>query len=299
MTERKVEIVAISKIEADADQPRRNFTPERMADLIQSIKQHGIMNPMIVEKLPTGGYLLVDGERRYRAATELKLKDVPIIVVSNQSPTDRLIRQFHLQEQHEGWSAVEKANAVGTLAKAMKVSIEEMGKMLSLPKRTVGEYMAFHEILDKKTYEKMQTSVAFAARIVGVRKYITNLFEAKDLEFTRDQQEALEAAIVNRIKSGDIRKAVDINKVRDAAKISLDSILKYIKNDKMTTQRLFIEADAKVASHYRNTLYSAHALEFHVQSGIPLKMGSMLTEANIKQLKRTRDWLGTLLGSNK
>lgn len=296
MASKTVEIVPLNRVVADADQPRKNFAPERMADLINSIKDHGIMNPLIVEKTPEG-YMLVDGERRYRAATELKLKEVPVIIVSNQSPTDRLIRQFHLQEQHEGWSPTEKANAVGRLAKEMKLSVKEMGKVLSIPDRTVGQYIAFYELLDRKQFEKSEISIHYAGRIVALRKYVVNVFNKKDEEFTLENQHDLESAVIARVKNGDIRKGTDINKIRDAAKISPHSILKFIKNDKLTTQRLFIDADAKVASHYRNLMYSARSLNFHIDEGIGLKVGSLVTDADIRILKRALASVEKIVGN--
>lgn len=296
MAERKVEIVPLNRVHPDADQPRKMFAVERMNDLMGSIKEHGIMSPLIVEKSPEG-YLLVDGERRFRAATELGLKEVPVILVSNQSATDRLIRQFHLQEQHEGWTATEKANAVGKLAQAMKLTVREMGKLLSLPDRTIGQYIAFYELLDRKQFEKSEVSIQYAGKIVGVRKFITGVFNKKDLEFDVDHQRALESAIIARIKSGDIRKATDINKIQDAARVDPTAILKFIKNDKMSTQKLFIDADAKVAHHYRNAMYSARSITMHIEQGIGLKLGSYITSADISVLKRASEAIKTILGS--
>ena len=54
-------LVALRSIAPDPHQPRKNFNPERLAELIASIKKYGIINPLVVEKLPTGKYLLVDG----------------------------------------------------------------------------------------------------------------------------------------------------------------------------------------------------------------------------------------------
>jgi len=67
-------------------QPRRYFDPQSMKDLVTSVRQYGILQPLLVRPLKTGGYELVAGERRYRAAIELDLTEVPVVVreLSNQ-----------------------------------------------------------------------------------------------------------------------------------------------------------------------------------------------------------------------
>lgn len=63
-------------------QPRRYFDPEKLDQLIQSIQQHGILEPLLVRPLQNGVYELVAGERRYRAAKALNLSDVPVVIRS-------------------------------------------------------------------------------------------------------------------------------------------------------------------------------------------------------------------------
>lgn len=72
--------VKLSEIHLPQQQPRRYFDPEAMRALVESIKQHGILQPLLVRPLESGGYELVAGERRYRAATEVGLTEVPVTV---------------------------------------------------------------------------------------------------------------------------------------------------------------------------------------------------------------------------
>ncbi len=71
--------ILISEISPDADQPRRHFEEEALGELAVSIKQHGIIQPLVVTAI-TGGYQIVAGERRWRAAKLAGLKKVPAIV---------------------------------------------------------------------------------------------------------------------------------------------------------------------------------------------------------------------------
>ncbi|HYW18376.1 MAG TPA: ParB/RepB/Spo0J family partition protein [Nodularia sp. (in: cyanobacteria)] len=61
-------------------QPRRYFDPQALLELVSSVKQHGILQPLLVRPLGSGKYELVAGERRYRAATEVGLENVPVVV---------------------------------------------------------------------------------------------------------------------------------------------------------------------------------------------------------------------------
>ena len=73
-------LVKLSDIHLPASQPRRYFDPQALQELIASIKLHGILQPLLLRPLSKGGYELVAGERRYRAATEAGLSEVPVVV---------------------------------------------------------------------------------------------------------------------------------------------------------------------------------------------------------------------------
>jgi ParB family transcriptional regulator, chromosome partitioning protein len=72
--------VSIKEIHLPQQQPRRYFDEQALQELASSIKQHGILQPLLVRPLPSGGYELVAGERRYRAATESGLTEVPVVI---------------------------------------------------------------------------------------------------------------------------------------------------------------------------------------------------------------------------
>ncbi|MEW6497510.1 MAG: ParB/RepB/Spo0J family partition protein, partial [Cyanobacteriota bacterium] len=74
------ESVAIDAIKLPQQQPRRYFDPQKLQQLVQSVKEHGILEPLLVRRLSEGVYELVAGERRYRAALEVGLTKVPVVV---------------------------------------------------------------------------------------------------------------------------------------------------------------------------------------------------------------------------
>lgn len=79
-TELSPQSVSTKSIKLPKQQPRRYFDSGKMAQLVQSVQEHGILEPLLVRPIPSGGYELVAGERRLRAAQAAKLQEVPILV---------------------------------------------------------------------------------------------------------------------------------------------------------------------------------------------------------------------------
>jgi ParB/RepB/Spo0J family partition protein len=287
--------VALSSIIPDPEQPRKNFDATRLAQLIKSIGKHGIMNPLVVEDMGNGKYMLVDGERRYRASKEMKLKEVPVTIIKNQGAVERLIRQFHLQEQHEGWSAIEKAKGVLRLSKELKKDVVGVGEILSLPDRTVRDYMAYGELIATKEFDKSEMPLHYAHRIVSLRKTVRRHFEAHDLEFTRDDEERLEHAVISRAKKGDIKNAAELVKIADASKSNPKSIRDFMKGT-MSIQKLFLESNAKLARSYRNTMYSVRYIHAHIKAGMGLGMHKLITDKDRAEMQRAIKDMTALLG---
>lgn len=117
---------AIETIHLPARQPRRFFDPGKLAQLIESIKEHGILEPLLVRPLENGEYELVAGERRLRAAREVGLAEVPIAV---HDLDDRQALQVALLEnlQREDLNPIEETDAIlGLLMLALDVEKESV-----------------------------------------------------------------------------------------------------------------------------------------------------------------------------
>ena len=74
--------IRVSEIARNPNQPRKYFDPEAIAQLAESIRQYGVLNPLTVRRAPGGGYELVAGERRLRAARVAGLNDVPCLLIA-------------------------------------------------------------------------------------------------------------------------------------------------------------------------------------------------------------------------
>jgi ParB family transcriptional regulator, chromosome partitioning protein len=72
--------ITLEQIQLPSSQPRRYFDPQAQKDLIESVRQHGILQPLLVRPVAEKKYELVAGERRYRAAKEVGLTEVPVLI---------------------------------------------------------------------------------------------------------------------------------------------------------------------------------------------------------------------------
>lgn len=126
--EDKVEHIVVGDIEVNTQQPRRDFAPEEMEELTQSIDQHGILQPLVVLRKTGGGYELVAGERRLRAAKKLGWEKVPC-VVRTDARTDRGRLEMALIEniQRQDLNAVEEAMGYQRLHEEFGLTHEEIG----------------------------------------------------------------------------------------------------------------------------------------------------------------------------
>lgn len=118
--------VPLSQIVASPLQPRTEFHKEQLQELVASIRERGIIQPLIV-RMAAGRYELIAGERRLRAASEVGLKEAPVIV---RQATDQEVLELALIEnlQREGLNPIEEAVAYERLGKEFNMTQEEIGK---------------------------------------------------------------------------------------------------------------------------------------------------------------------------
>lgn len=104
----------LSEIVPNKDQPRKTFDEAALDELADSIRQHGILQPLLVRPIATGGYQLVAGERRWRASKRAGLKDVPVVV---KELTDTETMEIAIIEnlQREDLNPIEEAEGLQAL----------------------------------------------------------------------------------------------------------------------------------------------------------------------------------------
>ena len=114
----------IYKVEPNPDQPRKEFDPEELENLAESIRVHGLIQPLTVREMPTGYYQIIAGERRWRAARLAKLSEVPVVVIDAD---DRKAMELALIEnlQRQDLNPVEEALGYKTLMQDYGLTQEE------------------------------------------------------------------------------------------------------------------------------------------------------------------------------
>lgn len=124
----KEEIIELdlSELRANPYQPRKNFNDESLEELADSIKEHGVFQPIIVKK-SIKGYEIVAGERRYRASKKAGLEKIPAII---RDFTDEQMMEIALLEnlQRENLSAIEEAEAYRTMIEKLDLTQEQLAK---------------------------------------------------------------------------------------------------------------------------------------------------------------------------
>lgn len=133
---KKVEqTLSISKIEPNREQPRKNFNDDALAELADSIKQHGIIEPIVVVKRK-GYYEIIAGERRWRAARLAGLKEVPVVI---KNYTEQEIVEIALIEnlQREDLNPIEEAFAYDRLMKEFNLTQDEVAEKVSKGRSTI------------------------------------------------------------------------------------------------------------------------------------------------------------------
>ena len=151
-------MLRISELEPNREQPRKDFDEKAMAELADSISQHGVLQPLLVRPIFGGGYQIVAGERRWRAARMAGLSEVPAMV---REINDGEVMELALIEnlQREDLTPLEEARGYQTLLEKYELTQEEVAK-------TVG---------------KSRPAVTNAMRLLGLPQEIQDMVERGEL----------------------------------------------------------------------------------------------------------------------
>ena len=175
-------MISITDIQKNPYQPRKEFDGEKLDELAQSIKENGIIQPIIVRQSPVIGYEILAGERRYRASLLAGLKSIPA-VVKQLSDQEMMIQSIIENLQRENLNPIEEARAYESLVEKGFTHAEiadKMGKsrpyisnsirLLSLPEQIISEV------------ENGKLSQAHARSLVGLNKEQQDYFFQRIIE---------------------------------------------------------------------------------------------------------------------
>lgn len=140
-------VLRITEIEPNKEQPRKNFNEDALEELADSIKQFGLIQPLVVQKRD-GYYEIIAGERRWRAAKKAGLKEVPVII---RDYTDEEMMEIALIEnlQREDLNPIEEAQAYKKLINDYKLKQDEIAEKVSKSRVAITNSMRLLKLSEK------------------------------------------------------------------------------------------------------------------------------------------------------
>lgn len=211
------EELEISEIRANPNQPRKTFTPEKLDELIKSVKKKGVITPIVV-KDAGGKYEIIAGERRFIAAQRAGLRKIPV-VIRNVSNTEQMELALIENIQREDLNPVEEAAAYKQLMEAKKLTQEELADELSKSRVYVANSVRLLK-LSKSVQEmimKGEITAGHAKVLLGIDD------QAK-------QRIMAEAVVIKGLSVRDLEKALKKTKNSKSSKSKSGSSLPELKS---------------------------------------------------------------------
>lgn len=159
----------ISEIEPNKSQPRTEFDDDAILSLAESIRQHGVLQPILVRPLPTGGYQIVAGERRWRAARMVGLSEVPVLI---KELSDFETMQVALIEnlQREDLNPIEEAQGYEKLMSKYSMTQEQVAEAMGKSRPAIANSLRLLKLDDEtqKMVKDGDLSAGHAKALAGI-----------------------------------------------------------------------------------------------------------------------------------
>ena len=177
---RKYFLCPVEELRPHSKQPRKTFNDEKMAELVASIKEKGVIQPLVVRRLEDH-YQIIAGERRWRAAQKAGLRDVPVVI---QDVSEDWAFEIALIEniQREDLNPIEEAEAYSNLMEGFDLSQEEVARRVGKDRSTVANALRLLRLP-----EKVRDDVVGGRLSMGHARALLSLDAEEDLLEARDQ----------------------------------------------------------------------------------------------------------------
>jgi len=190
---RQVMMVPVADIHRSPWQPRQNFAEEALKELTDSIKAHGVIQPLICRRTASGGYELIAGERRLRAATQAGLRQAPVVLIE---AADRDAAEMAIIEniQREDLNAIEEAEGYRALSEKFGLTQQDVADRVGKARASVANSVRLLELPDevKQLVSSSLLSIGHAKVLLGLpdvkeqvllgRKCVTEGLTVRSLE---------------------------------------------------------------------------------------------------------------------
>lgn len=251
-------LLPIAKIEPRIDQPRQRFDPDALAELTESIKKYGLIQPIVVRSIDNGYYQIIAGERRWRAAREAGLDEVPVCIIVADDPT---AAELALVEnlQREDLNPIEEARGYQKLMDEYGLTQEEVSSAVGKSRPAVANALRLLNLSDAvlMLVESGQLTSGHARALVPLTDPDVQLSVAQTVIERRlsvRQTEALVARLGKKPEAVAVSSAVSVDYVR-AVERELENV----------TGRKVKLIDGKKKGHLEIEFYGAEDREKLIQ----------------------------------
>lgn len=141
--------IPVDRLGPNPEQPRKHFADDGIAELADSIRRHGVLQPLLVSEDGAGGYLVIAGERRWRAARAAGLKTVPAVIRERLGARDELALALVENLQRRDLSALEEARAFEHLRSEHGLSQAEIANQVGMDRSTIANALRLLRLPEK------------------------------------------------------------------------------------------------------------------------------------------------------
>ncbi len=232
-----VSMLDIKLITPNKEQPRKFFNEEKLQELTDSVREFGVLQPILVTK-KNDGYIIVAGERRFRAAKNVGLKEMPVVI---KDLTDKEILEIALIEnlQRNDLNPIEEALGLQKLHDEFFLSFDDLAKRIGRSKGSISNTLSLlklcKNVQDLVLNNKLKTSHARILLKINDEKV---QYEVADEAIERDLSITMLEAYVNKILLGE-------TKVKEKPKNEYAAILNNVQNELQQTLGLKVKINDK------------------------------------------------------
>jgi ParB family transcriptional regulator, chromosome partitioning protein len=176
--------IPLSAITPNPDQPRKHFDKQKLKELAESIRSKGVLQPIIVKRIDLERFLLVAGERRYRASQLAKLEKIPALITTDDEQEIALIENL----QREDLKPLEEAEGLKVLAERSGYTHVQLAAVIGKSRVTVTELLSLNDLPEQIKEECRATDIATKTHL---------------LQVLREKSEPKQLALWDSIKTGD------------------------------------------------------------------------------------------------
>ena len=163
--------IPMNKIQANPHQPRKDFNDSKMEELVLSIKEKGILQPIAVRELENGNYEIIAGERRYRASKSIGLESIPAYILSVEDESE--IMEFALIEniQRDDLNPIEESEAYASLKSKYNLSQKEISKKVGKSRSLIANSLRLLKLPSsiKEDIKNNKLSMGHAVSLLGLK----------------------------------------------------------------------------------------------------------------------------------